>query len=107
MFLFIYSLPALLSPFPNIFIIKSSANNGRNPHSCPFVVIEVISEEAIGCINEEAIGAINEAAIGAIIAGRNPTSYFFISCFTVLLAPSINRPDFSNDSTVLIISSIS
>ena len=53
-----YPLPALLSPFPNTFIIKGSANNGRNPHSCPFAVKEFINEEAIGCINEETIVAI-------------------------------------------------
>ena len=66
-----------------------------------FSVTEFINEEAIGCINEEVIGAINEAAIGPIIAGRITPSCFFISCFTVLLAPSINRPDFFNDSTIL------
>ena len=36
----------------------------------------------MGCIKEESIGAINEAAIGAIIAGGNPSSCFFILCFT-------------------------
>ena len=104
-FLFIYPLPAHLIPFPNTFIIKGSANNGRNPPSCP--VKKFIKEEVVGCINEEAIGGISEAAIGAIIAGRNSPSYFFISHFTVSLAPSINRPDFSNDSAILIILSIS
>ena len=79
----------------------------RNPPSHPFPVVEFLNEEAVGCINEEAISAINEAAIGAIMAGRNLPSCFFIPCFTVLLAPSINRPGFSNDSTILIISSIS
>ena len=70
-----------------------------------YLVIEFINEEAIACINEEAIGAINETAIGAIIAWRNSPSCFFILCFTVLLAPSINRPDFSNDFTISIMSS--
>ena len=48
----------------------------------PFRVIEFINEEAMGCIKEGSIGAINEAAIGAIIAGGNPSSCFFILCFT-------------------------
>ena len=102
-----YPLPALLITFPNTFIIKGSGNNGRNTPSCPFQVIKFINEEAIGCNNKEVIGAIHEASIGAIIAGRNPLSCFFISCFTISLAPSINRPDFSSDSTILIISYIS
>ena len=76
-------------------------------HLLVLPVIEFINEEAIGCINEEAIGAINEAAVGAITEGRNPPFCFFISYFTVSLAPSINRPDFSYDSAILIISSIS
>ena len=44
---------------------------------------------------------------GAIIVPSNPPSYFFISCFTVSFAPSINKPDFSSDSTILVISFIS
>ena len=51
---------------------------------------------------QKVIGAINEAAIDVIIIPKNPSSFF-----TVLVAPSINRPDFSDDSTILIISSIS
>ena len=74
---------ALVTPFPDIaFIIKGSANNGRNP-SClfpalmtPFAIIAFIIEEATGCINEEVIGAINEADIGDIIAAGNPPSCF-------------------------------
>ena len=58
------------------------------------------------CTNEEAIGAINEANIGAIKAPRNPFLFFFHSCFTVSVAPSINRPESSSDFTVLITSSI-
>ena len=74
----------------------------------PFLVIAFINEEAMGSIYEEAIGTINEAVFSAIIAGRNPPSqFFFISCSTVLLAQSINRPEFSSYSTILIISSIS
>ena len=64
-------LPALLTPFP---------------------VIVFVNEEATDYISEEAVGAI----LGAIITGRNPV-LFFISCFTVSLAPSINTPGFSSD----------
>ena len=55
-------------------------------------------------LQEEAIGAINEAAI---IAPRNPLSCFFILCFTVSVALSINRLDFSSNFTNLTISSMS
>ena len=73
----------------------------------PFPVITFINKKATGFINKEAIDAIVQASIGAIIAERNPPSCFFIRCFTVSLALSINRPDFSTDSTILRISSIS
>ena len=106
--------PALLTPFPRIFIIKSNANNGRNPPSflfsnpmTPFPDIAFINDEINGCINEEAIVAIDEAAIGAIIAPRNPPSCFFISCFIVSALLSINRPEFSSDFMIQIISSTS
>ena len=92
--------------FSRTFIIKGNANNGRNPPSCPFPDMVFINEKAIGCINEEAIGAINEAAIGAII-GLISSFLLFYFIFSVLVAPSINRPDFYSDSTILIISSIS
>ena len=72
----------------------------------PFRFIAFSSEEAIGCIIEEALGAINEVAIGAIVVPRNLPSFLFIFCFTVSVAPSNNRPDFSSDSTNLIISFI-
>ena len=90
----LYSLSALLTPFPRTFIIKG---NAKNPPFCRFPVIVFINKEGTGSINEEATGVINEIAIGAIIAPRNPPSCFFISCFTVSLSPSINRPDFSSD----------
>ena len=90
-----------------------NVNNERNPPSCPFPVlmtpfsdIAFISKETLDCINKDTISAINEAAIGAIIAPTNPPYFFFISSFTVSVAPSINTPDFSNGSTILIISSI-
>ena len=59
-----------------------------------------INEGGTGCINEEAIGAINEEAKGTIAASRNLFSCFFISCFTVSVAPSNNRLDFSIDSII-------
>ena len=72
-----------------------------------FPDIAFINEEATGSINEEAIGVINEAAIGAIIGPVNSPLCFLIPCFTVSVAPSIYRPDFSSDSTISVISSIS
>ena len=93
----------------SFFIIKGNANNGRNPPSSPFPFsLATINEEATGCINVESIGTINEPAIGAIIAPINPSCCFFILCFTVLVVvPSNNRSNFSIESTILIISSIS
>ena len=93
--------------FSRTFIIKGNANNGKNLHFCVFPVIAFVNKKVIGCTNEEAIGAINEASIGAIIAPGNSPSGFYIPCFTVSVTPSINRPDFSSDSTILIISPIS
>ena len=72
----------------------------------PFADIVFINEEATGCINEEAIGAINKTATSAILVPRN-LSCFFILGFTVSVTSSINRPDFSRHSTILIISLIS
>ena len=100
----LYPLPAFLTPFPRTFIIKGNANNGRNLPSCPFPVIAFINEEEIGCVNEETVYVINEAAIDAIRTPRNTPSCFFISCLTASVAPLINRPVFSSDSTILIIS---
>ena len=73
----------------------------------PDIALILIHEEVIGCINEEGIGAINEVAIGAIIAPRNPHSCFLVSCFTISIAQSINRPESSSNFTILIITSIS
>ena len=71
------------------------------PSSYPFPTlltlfsdIAFINEENTSCIEETFIDAINEAIIGAIIAPGNPLSCLFISCFTVSVAPSINKPDF-------------
>ena len=91
----LYHLPTLLTLFPITFIIKGNANNRRNPPSCPFPVIAFIKEEA------------TDAVIGAIIAPRNPPCCSFISCFTISVAPLVNRPNFSSDSTILIMSSVS
>ena len=66
---------SIVTPFLRIFILKGSANNGKNPCFC-FPVIALINEEATSCINVEAIGAISESAIGTIVASRNPTPYF-------------------------------
>ena len=66
--------------------------------SLPIFHIAFIIEEATGCINEEAVGAKAQA---------NPPSCIFISCFSVSIAISIIRPDFSSDLTILIISSLS
>ena len=66
------------SYFSRTLIIKSNANNGRIPNSCPFPtpmaplpVILFIIEEAASCINDEAIGAIKEAVTSVIIVPRN------------------------------------
>ena len=77
-FLFIYLLPALLTPLPLV----------------PFTT-------------EEITGYTNEAANGDNKAPRNPHTCFFISCFTVSVTPSIDTPESSNDFMILIISFIS
>ena len=97
--------PCSCNNFCRTFIIKGNANNGRNPNLGPFLDIAFINEEETGCINGETIGPANEAAVSHHSI-KNFTS-FFISCFTVLVVPSIYRPDFSSDFTILIISSIS
>ena len=79
----LYPLPAFLTHFPRTF----NANNWRNPPTCPLLVIVFINEEATGSINEEAIGVINEAATER----KNPLSCFFVSCFTVSVAPLSNH----------------
>ena len=70
--------PALVTPFPKI-------------PKIPFLFTK-----------EEATGATSEAAK----APRNPPSYFFISCFTVSVTPSINTSKFSSDFMILIILSM-
>ena len=107
-------LPALLNPPRKILIIKDNANNGINALSSlfpalmtSFLVIAVINEESTDLINQKAIGNINGAVIGTLIAPRNRRDRFFISCYTVSVAPLINKPESSSDSTLLIILSIS
>ena len=56
---------------------------------------------------EEITGSTIEAGKGANKAPRNSPSCFFISCFTVLVPPSINTPEFSYDFIILLISFIS
>ena len=92
-------LSATLALFSRTFIIKGSANNGRNPPSCPFPVVAFD--------NKKAIDTINEGTIGTIIAPRNPLSCFVIPCFTVSVVPSMKKLRFSSDSTSLIISYLS
>ena len=73
----------------------------------PFPVIVYINEETAGFNYEDAIGAINETDIGVTIAPRNQAFLFFTSYFTASVASGINRSEFSSDSMILIISSIS
>ena len=42
----------------------------------------------------------------SLLSLLNPSSYLFISCFTVSVFPSINTPEFSGKVMILIISSI-
>ena len=58
-------------------------------------------------INKEIICPINEVAIGTNIAGRDPPSCSFISCFTFSVTPSINAHEFSSDFMILMILFIS
>ena len=97
----LYPLPAPVTSFSRIVILKRNANNGKIPPFYPFPIlmtlfsdIVFINEENTSCIEETFIDAINEAIIGAIITPENPLSCLFISCFTVSVAPSINKPDF-------------
>lgn len=92
--------------FPRTFIIKGNANNGRNPQfftalETRFLDIALINEEVIGCINKEAMDTVTKAAIVPI---NSPFCFF---SFHVLVAPSVNSPEFYSDSTILIISSLS
>ena len=56
---------------------------------------------------EKITDCTNEAAKSANKALRNPSSCFFIPCFSVSVTPSINTPEWSNDFMILIISFIS
>ena len=76
--LFVYLLPALLTPLPLM----------------PF------TNEEITCFTIEAAKSANKAP-------RNPPSCFFISCFTVSVIPSINTPESFHDFMILIIAFIS
>ena len=66
-----------------------------------------LSLSLIPFITEEITGCTKEAAKGANKPPRNPPSCFFISCFSVSVALSINTPLFPNYFTNLIISFIS
>ena len=98
--------PVHVSHFPKIpFNNKGAAKNVRNPPSCfsfiPFPKVPFTKEEATSCINEDAICAINEVSIGAMKAGR-ASPCFFISCSTVSVVPSPDRPEYSSDFLILI-----
>ena len=56
---------------------------------------------------EEITSYTNETATVSKKALRNPPSCFFISCFHVIVTPSINTPESSNVFIVLIMSFIS
>ena len=96
-FLFLFQLQHLLLKKPQIVSIN-------NPQ---VLSINQWRRCRLYYINQVATVAINEAAIGAIIAPRNPPSCIFILCFTVWVAPSVNRPNFSSDSTILILPFVS
>ena len=51
---------------------------------------------------EEITGRTNETAKGPNKAPRNPPFVFFTLSFTVLVAPSINTPESSNDFMIFI-----
>ena len=99
----LYSFPALATSFPRTFIIKGNANHG-NIHMTTFQDITFIKEEATGCISEEVIDTINEVAIVYTIGGRNLPSCIFILCFTISVAPSIDRQESSSNFKILLIS---
>ena len=65
----------------------------------PLSVITYTTDEITVCTTEAAKDA-NKVA-------RNPPYFFFISCFTASVNPSINTSKSSNNFTILIISSIS
>ena len=71
----------------------------------PFPVIAFINDKATGCINEEVMMLSMKQAQVLPMQEEIHLLVFFISCFTFSLAPSINKPEFSSDSTILIISS--
>ena len=75
-FMLLCLFTVLLIPFPRTFFIKSNANNGRNPPSCPFTAI-ITFFLVIAFIDEEATDCFNEEAIGAIRVPRNPLYCFF------------------------------
>ena len=53
---------------------------------------------------EEITGSTNEAAKGGNKAPKNQPSGCFISCFTVLVTPSVNTSKSTNDFIIFIIS---
>ena len=92
-------------PFLRNFVIKGNANNRINPPFCFFPALLTPLSVTV-FINQGVTGAVTEASKCGIIAARNPLTCIFIWSFTISVAPSINRPDFCNDSMILIILSI-
>ena len=64
----------------------------------PLPVIPFTTEKIRGCTIA--------ADVGANIATWNPTSSFYVSCFTASVTPSINTPESFKDFMILMISSL-
>ena len=70
----------------------------------PFPVLKFNNKKVPGCINEEVIGAHQWSCHACHHSPQEihlPVCLFVCLFFTVLLGPSINRSDFSSDSSVL------
>ena len=62
-----YPISFLVTSFPDTaYIIKGNANDGRNPHYCPFPGL-MTPFPNIACTNNEAADCINKEFIGSII----------------------------------------
>ena len=90
----------MIHVFVSLFSPCNNANNGRNPLFCSFPALMTFFS-VIAFIDEKIIGAINKAAIVAIIGPLSKSTFWlFILCITVLIAPSINRSQFSSEVTL-------
>ena len=97
-------LCALRSPFPRTFIIKGNANKERNPPSCRFSVIALINEKP-RVVSKNIHRCRKLSSHRCDHSAKRFGLLFFVSCFTVSVARSINGRDFFSGSTILIISS--